>query len=219
MMDRDEHEESAPCFAYLLVDGHVVDPQTRRDVAAFRRAERQLLYAERRALAVSDRATGDAEIMHQLDEVLGDPAGRTIAGYWPIRGEPDIRHWMTQAHERGARIAMPVIVERDAPLAFHSWSPGCAMERGVWNIPVPQHVEPVVPDVVIAPLLGVDAALFRLGNGGGYYDRTLIRLPTSRMVIGVGHGFARIATIFPMPWDVPMDVVLLGDGMVLRSEG
>ncbi len=76
----------------------------------------------------------------------------------------------------------------------------------------------VTPDIVISPLLGVDDALYRLGNGGGYYDRTLARLTGPRLVVGVGHGVARMATIFPMPWDVPMDVVLLGDGTVLHRK-
>jgi 5,10-methenyltetrahydrofolate synthetase len=77
---------------------------------------------------------------------------------------------------------------------------------------------PVVPDVVIVPLLGVDDALFRLGNGGGYYDRTLVRLPGPRRVIGVGYGFSRMTTIYPMPWDVPMDVIVLDDGTIQHRQ-
>ena len=217
-MGQDEDDDSAPCFAHLLVDGHVVDPQTRRDVAAFRKAERQRLYALRKTLSVSDRAAAETSIAQGIDDVLDDPTGRTIAAYWPIRGEPDLRRWMAQAHERGARIALPVVVARDAPVGFHLWSPGCAMERGIWNIPVPRDVMPVVPDVVIVPLLGVDDALFRLGNGGGYYDRTLVRLPGPHRVIGVGYGFSRMTTIYPMPWDVPMDVIVLDDGTIQHRQ-
>ncbi len=90
------------------------------------------------------------------------------------------------------------------------------MTRGVWNIPVPQSSEALTPDVVIAPLLGIDAAGYRLGNGGGYYDRTLAALPRMPQVIGVGHDFCRIDTIFPMPWDVPMQQSILGDGTVIH---
>lgn len=217
-MDEDDRAESVPCFEHLLVNGQPVDPQALADVAVFRKAERQRLYARRRMLATADRAASEAVIARALDAVLGDTGGRAIAAYWPIRGEPDLRGWMTSAHRRGARLALPVVVERDAPVAFHVWSPGCAMQRGVWNIPVPLGTVAVTPDIVISPLLGVDDALYRLGNGGGYYDRTLARLTGPRLVVGVGHGVARMATIFPMPWDVPMDVVLLGDGTVLHRK-
>lgn len=88
-----------------------------------------------------------------------------------------------------------------------------AMARGVWNIPVPAAPDPVTPDLVIVPLLGVDEAGYRLSNGGGYYDRTLAALAPRPRAIGVGHDFAALPTIFPQPWDIAMDLVLLGDGV------
>lgn len=218
-MDDDDRADASPCFAHLLVDGQPVDPQTLADVAVFRRAERARLYAARKALSAADRAASETAIAAALDRVLDDTSGRVVAAYWPIRGEPDLRGWMAEASRRGARVAVPVVVERDAPVVFRRWSPGCPMMRGAWNIPVPRDGEEVTPDIVIAPLLGVDDLLHRLGNGGGYYDRTLARLTGPRLVIGVGHGHARMPTIFPMPWDVPMDVVLLGDGTVRRRQG
>ena len=147
-----------------------------------------------------------------LDAEIGDPAGLRIAAYWPIRGEIDLRGWMASVDRRGGLLALPVVVARGAPVEFHAWRPGDAMRRGDWNIPVPARGEVVVPDVVVVPLLGVDGARFRLGNGGGYYDRTLARLPAGRRIIGVGQGFARMQTIRPMPWDVPMGRVILADG-------
>ena len=68
------------------------------------------------------------------------------------------------------------------------------------------------PDIVVAPLVGVDKALYRLGNGGGYYDRTLAALDPRPRVVGVGFAGCLMPTIFPMSWDVPMDTVLLSDG-------
>ncbi len=203
-----------PCFADTLVNGQPVDPQTRKDVAQFRRAERTRLLALRRALSQAELAHQSERVAKALVALVTPRAGLTIAGYWPIRGELDLRPWMKVAHEAGARVALPVVVERDAPVAFHLWSPGCKMERGVWNIPVPANVVAVAPDVVISPLLGVDHAEFRLGNGGGYYDRTLAIANPVPQVIGVGHDFCRIKTIFPMSWDIPMDHVVLGDGTV-----
>ena len=141
-------------------------------------------------------------------------SGRTIAVYWPIRGEINLRPFMIEAATRGARICLPVVVEKHQPVEFHRWTPDCAMARGFWNIPVPVDADPLVPEVVIVPLLGVDDAGYRLGNGGGYYDRTLARLPGDLLTIGVGQGFARMKTIFPMPWDIPMKRVVLSDGTV-----
>lgn len=205
-------DDSSPCFAHLLVAGQPVDPETRRDVARFRKAERARLMAARRALPADQLKTQSNIVTEALAALIPPRCGQTIALYWPIRGELDLRPWMTAAHEQGAQIALPVVVEKDAPVAFHRWEPGCAMTRGVWNIPVPQSAEPLTPDVVIAPLLGIDAAGYRLGNGGGYYDRTLAALPRLPQVIGVGHDFCRMDTIFPMPWDVPMQQSILGDG-------
>ncbi|SFQ04179.1 5-formyltetrahydrofolate cyclo-ligase [Tranquillimonas alkanivorans] len=209
---------SEPCLGHLLVDGHPVDPQTVRDVARFRRAERaRLLQARTRPVAEARKA---ADVLEDALAGLVAPApGQRIAVYWPIRGEPDLRGWMREAHEAGARVLLPVVVRKDAPLAFRRWTPGCRMERGLWNIPVPAEGESEHPDTVIAPLVGVDEALFRLGNGGGYYDRTLVRLEPRPHVIGVGFAECRLRTIFPMPWDVPMNVVILSDGTRLQARG
>ncbi|MCY0096033.1 5-formyltetrahydrofolate cyclo-ligase [Hoeflea ulvae] len=196
----------------MLVDGHVVDPQTWKDVSTFRKAERVRLYAARQKVSLEDRRQMAARISAQLTDILGEVAGRSIAVYWPILGELNLHPWMVEASERGAQICLPVVVEKNQPVEFHRWSPDSAMVKGIWNIPVPADAEPVVPDVVIVPLLGVDEHGYRLGNGGGYYDRTLARLPDELLTIGVGHSFARMKTIFPMPWDIPMKMVVLGDG-------
>lgn len=204
-----------PCFAHLLVDGHPVDPGTARDVARFRRAERARLLAAR-TLSSDERAAATAALIAGLDRVVTPAAGMVVAVYWPIRGEPDLRSWMNAAHAAGARVCLPVVVEKHAPLAFREWSPGCRMTRGFWNIPVPAEGEACLPDIVVAPLVGVDEACYRLGNGGGYYDRTLARLEPAPRVVGVGFAGCLVPTIFPMPWDVPMDEVVLSDGTHLQ---
>jgi 5,10-methenyltetrahydrofolate synthetase len=212
----DDRPGSPPCFAHELVAGQPIDADTWRDVARFRRAERARLLALRQALPREQRIRQAQTIAGVLDEVVQPGPGMVIAGYWPIRSELDLRPWMTSAHEKGARIALPVVVEKDRPLQFHAWAPRCAMTRGVWNIPVPADGAALLPDVVVSPVLGVDPDGYRLGNGGGYYDRTLADPDPRPQVIGIGQDFARIATIFPMPWDIPMDIVILGDGRTWR---
>ncbi|WP_299656751.1 5-formyltetrahydrofolate cyclo-ligase [uncultured Jannaschia sp.] len=213
-MMEDDSDASPACLAHRLVDGHPVDLNTARDVSRFRRAERARLMEARRRISLIDRAAMNDMLVRALDELMTPRPGLRIAAYWPIRGEPDLRGWMARAHTAGATILLPVVVEKDAPLAFRAWSPGCAMERGIWHIPVPRDGSEMRPDVVISPLVGVDEGCFRLGNGGGYYDRTLARLEPLPQIIGIGWPDCAIPTIFPMPWDVPMDHVLLADGSI-----
>ena len=88
-------------------------------------------------------------------------------------------------------------------------------ERGVWNIPVPRaNAKIVLPDVVIAPLVGFDPSCYRLGYGGGFFDRTLAVLHTAPRVFGVGYSQAALATIYPQPHDIPMDVVVTEDQVI-----
>jgi 5,10-methenyltetrahydrofolate synthetase len=110
--------------------------------------------------------------------------------------------------DHGGRIALPVVIEKGKPLEFRLWSPGEPLERGVWNILVPLRRNVVSPDVVIAPVVGYDAENYRLGYGGGFFDRTLAAAPKKPFVIGVGYGASRIRTIYPQPHDIKMDVIV-----------
>lgn len=202
---------SSPCFAHLLVDGHPVDVGTARDVARYRRAERARLLAAR-TMSSRERESGTAALIPGLDRIIAPKAGMTIAVYWPIRGEPDLRPWMAKSHAAGAGILLPVVVAKAMPLEFRDWSPDCLMTRGIWNIPVPADGEARVPDIVIAPLVGIDRDLYRLGKGGGYHDRILARLQQRPRIIGMGFAGCELPTIYPMPWDVPMDEALLSNG-------
>lgn len=182
------------------------------DVAQWRRAERARLIEARLALAADTRAAFSAKIGAGLDEAIGPLGGRVVSLYWPFRGEPDLRGWMADLNLRGGTTALPVVVEKAAPLVFRRYAPGDRLEKGVWNIPVPADGEAVVPDVVIAPVVGIDRDNFRLGYGGGFFDRTLAALPGKPLVIGVGYAMQRIETIHPQRHDIAMDaVVIAGD--------
>ena len=125
---------------------------------------------------------------------------------------------MRCAHESGARIALPVVVAKAQPLIFREWSPGCRMERGVWNIPIPAEDNRIQPNVVISPLVGYDPSCFRLGYGGGFFDRTLATMTKRPQVIGVGLPTAALPTIFPQPFDIPMDLIVTGADRVLTRK-
>lgn len=182
------------------------------EVLRWRQALRQRLLAERAAVPADERRRRAAAMAARIDRALGERIGtlqgRIVAVYWPIRHEPNLRDWMQELETHGATCALPVVVERAAPLVFRSWRPGEALERGVWGIPVPAGGRVVAPDVVIAPVVGFDDARYRLGNGGGYYDRTLAALAQRPLVIGIGPAPARVPTIHPLPHDVPVDLVV-----------
>ncbi len=178
------------------------------DVARWRKAERERLIAARLAISADVRAAMSAQIAERLDEIVGAVSGRIVSLYWPFRGEPDLRPWMASLVARGSTPALPVVVEKARPLVFRAYRPGDRLEKGVWNIPVPAEGDPVIPDVVIAPLVGVDVQNYRLGYGGGFFDRTLASLPIKPLVIGVGYDMQRIPSIHPQPHDIPMDRIV-----------
>jgi 5-formyltetrahydrofolate cyclo-ligase len=133
---------------------------------------------------------------------------RVLGFCWPIRGELDVRDIVNQHLARGGLAALPVVVHAAAPLEFWRWSPGIAMQTGVWSIPIPRHRELLPPDVVIAPLVGFDRAGFRLGYGGGYFDRTLAAAAPRPFAIGFGYGDSALETIYPQPHDIPMNLIV-----------
>jgi 5-formyltetrahydrofolate cyclo-ligase len=217
---------SPPCMAGDVApdyfDPLATDPQQAVDVSRWRRAERARLDAERRALPVAERAGIDAALVRALDALLARRlphlTGRVVAGYWPIRGEPDLRPWLMALRARGAVIALPVIERRNAPLGFRRWAVGATLVRGHWNIPEPPpEAAPVDPDVALAPCLGWDAQGYRLGHGGGYFDRTLALRPRP-YAVGVGLQAARLPTIFPQPHDIRLDAILTEAGLQFESD-
>lgn len=182
------------------------------DLTAWRKAERARLIEARLALPADTRAAHAAVIASRLDARLGALDGRVVALYWPFRGEPDLRGWAASVVARGGRPALPVVVRKAAPLIFRAWTPGDRLEKGVWNIPVPVADAQVLPDIVISPVVGFDGGNYRLGYGGGFYDRTLAALPRRPVVLGVGYTMQRMATIHPQSYDVPMDSVVTEAG-------
>ena len=109
------------------------------------------------------------------------------------------------------------MAKKGRPLEFWSWQPEMKLIRGIWNIPIPSERNPVNPTNLLVPLVGFDAAAYRLGHGGGYYDRTLANLNPRPFTIGVGYEFGRLETIYPQPHDIPMDSIVTETGVSLRS--
>jgi 5-formyltetrahydrofolate cyclo-ligase len=183
------------------------------DIAQWRKEKRAELIATRMAIPVQERTRVASEVAAQLDLLIpATTAGvaTLVSVYWPFRGELDLRDWMRSGVQRGLRIALPVVVEKGQPLVFREWVPGARLTRGVWNIPVPAEGPEVLPNVLLSPFVGFDPQNYRLGYGGGFFDRTLAAMKTPRRVIGVGHPSGALPTIHPQVHDIPMDVIVTG---------
>ena len=212
---------SSPCMACEIApdyfDPLAVDQEQARDVARWRKAERARLLADRQALSVSQRRAAADMIAARVDTLLAErfPSvdGLTLSAWWPIKAELNLRPWLESLLARGAHVTLPVVTAPSAPLAFRLWTPDCRMVQGFWKIPVPADGPEVVPDLTLAPVVGWDPAGFRLGYGGGYFDRTLAVLSPRPMTIGIGLQSARLATIFPQPHDIALDVILTEAGV------
>jgi 5-formyltetrahydrofolate cyclo-ligase len=164
---------------------------------------------ERRALGETAKASLAANVDLRHWPVLGI--------YWPFRGEIDVRDIATRHLEAGGCVALPVVAVKSAPLEFRRWEPGMKMIRGVWNIPVPATQDLVQPDALLVPLVGFERTGYRLGYGGGYYDRTLAASSPRPFCIGLGYERCRLATIHPQPHDIPMDVIVTDESVYRKT--
>jgi 5-formyltetrahydrofolate cyclo-ligase len=184
-------------------------------VNSWRREQRAALLGTRHAIPQEERRIAAEIVAGKLNDIVSRRRIATIGLYWPIRQEINLLPWANELARRGVVLCLPVVVTPKAPLEYWRWTEGDVMARGIWNIPIPARRDVVLPDLMLAPMVGYDRAKYRLGYGGGYFDRTLAALRQRPMVVGVGYGFSALETIFPQPHDIPMDEVLteLSDGL------
>jgi len=178
------------------------------ELKAWRRSERQRLLALRTAAPPAERRLWGDEIEAKLRALLLERPVRTLGVYWPFQAEFDPRALIDWVIAQGFAVALPAVVDKKGPLEYRAWRPGEALSDGVWNIPIPQVRHVVVPQAVLAPLVGFDRQCYRLGYGGGYFDRTLAALSPRPLAIGVGFEMSQVETIFPQSFDIPMDVIV-----------
>lgn len=188
------------------------------EIKAWRKAKRAELIAARESWTSEQRAAWSERIAATLEEGIPIPAGAVVGFCWPHKSEFDARFVVRRWRERGATAALPAVVEKTGPLQFRHWWPGAPMKPGVYDIPVPEGTEILAPDIAIVPMNGFDAQGYRLGYGGGYFDRTLAALERRVLAVGVAYEALRLTTIHPQAHDIPMDFVVTESG-IYRAGG
>lgn len=182
-------------------------------IRAWRKQQRVELIARRLALPDAQRRERGMAISACIESGFALLAGMTIGFCWPFKGEFDARFVIRKFRARGAHAALPAVIAKAGPLQFRQWWPGASMTRGVYDIPVPDDTELVAPDAAIVPMNGFDEQGYRLGYGGGYFDRTLAACMPRPLAIGVSFELARLPTIHPQPHDIAMDFIVTEAGI------
>lgn len=189
---------------------------------ADRRGLRARLIAAREALPPDRHGLMSAALERHLDALVTRLAPRVLGFCWPYRAEfdcrPIVRRWLA-GDATTRRAALAVVTGDGEPLVFRRWSPRSAMVPGRYGIPVPRTGAALRPDLLLMPLVGFDAAGFRLGYGGGYFDRTLGAASPRPVAVGVGFELARLESIAPSAHDVPLDYVVTEAGVKKRYRG
>jgi len=190
---------------------------TAEELKSWRRAERARLIAAREGLGGPTLARFRGRIDAHLEGSFPGLGAARLAFCWPVRGEYDARPLVGRLRDRGAVTALPVVVAARQPLIFREWHPGVGLASGPLGIPFPVDSEPIIPSVVLVPMNGWDEAGYRLGYGAGFFDRTLASMATRPVAIGVSYELARMRSIHPQSWDIPMDWVVTERGVYRRD--
>ncbi|HET7199136.1 MAG TPA: 5-formyltetrahydrofolate cyclo-ligase [Burkholderiales bacterium] len=187
------------------------------ELKRWRKGERERLIAARMAVPAATLESWRERMDRTLERSFPGLAHCRLAFCWPIKGEYDARHLARTLRGRGSLTALPVVVAPRTPLVFREWHPGVRLVNGPLDIPYPADSPEIVPDVVLLPMNGWDRMGYRLGYGAGFFDRTLAAAEKKPVVIGVTYELARMDTIHPQRWDIPVDFVVTERGLYRRD--
>jgi 5,10-methenyltetrahydrofolate synthetase len=179
---------------------------------AWRRALRASTVAAREAVDAATRDAWAARLDAHLDALLARLAPRCVGACWPWKAEYDQRPLCARLRAEGIATALPVVVAPRTPLAFRAWDESSRLVPDRYGIPYPEQGDDVHPDVLLVPMNAFDAAGFRLGYGGGFFDRTLAARKPRPLAVGVAFELARVPTLYPRPHDLAMDWVVTERG-------
>ena len=206
---------------------------------------RKALIEER--LNLPDRLQRADALQRVMRIWLFDKPDTVVGAYWPIKGEfdplPALYRWQEDAilnedsqsktglnpesrsqlatesiaGRSPRKIGLPVVNKLHKTLTFHAWYPGCPMEEDAYGIPKPKNTELIVPTLLFVPCVGYGPGGFRLGYGGGFYDRTLATLQPRPVTVGLGYTHGWLPDMEPEPHDIPLDAILNDNGVVFPT--
>jgi 5-formyltetrahydrofolate cyclo-ligase len=189
------------------MDPRLIKRALRKKAIADRASLIRAIDAHAAALAVRDRFL----------ETFAPAIGTVVSAFWPVGEELDVKPLIDALHARGCVCALPVVTVKHMPLTFRVWHPGAAFIVSNFGIPEPgPDCPPATPDISIVPLLAFDDAGYRLGYGGGYYDRTIEQLRLLRrdppyVTVGVAFEGQRADDLPHEPFDQPLDWIVTED--------
>jgi 5-formyltetrahydrofolate cyclo-ligase len=185
--------------------------RSKRYVDPVRAQWRRDLRAAREAL--TDRPEREARLLARVEQWLNTLEVSRLAFFWATRGEPDLSSLIQRWLQAGPRRIAGLPVMEGEFLRFAPWSPGVPLISGPFDIQIPQTEQRIDPQLLLIPCVGIDRMRYRLGYGGGYYDRTLPRMSPRPITAGVGFDSARLETIDPKPHDLQLDVAITDDAL------
>lgn len=184
----------------------------------WRKKKRSELLTRRQAITKNDRIQWSMGITASLEHGFPILCRSTVGFYWPYRGEYDPRPAMSTVHKSGGALALPKIDSKSKQLYFHKWWKEAPMITGAHHIPVTDGTELVKVNAIIVPMLGFDLQGYRLGYGGGYYDRTIDKIYPSPLIIGVAFEILKLDSIYPRAHDIAMDFIVTEAGIYQVSK-
>lgn len=195
----------------------MTDSAADNELRTFRNALRSRLIAAREALPAGLHTQLSRKIERHLGALVDALNPAVLAFCWPFRGEFDARALVSGRLPGGLRACLPVVMDSDSPLEFREWTPQSEMIEDRYGIHIPARGAALRPDVILMPLNGFDEAGYRLGYGGGYYDRTLAAMADAGqrpVSLGVAFAIQEIETVPHESWDRRLDLVLTERGVL-----
>lgn len=189
-------------------------PPSSPEARPSRKQLRENSLARRNGQDDSTIAAWSAALLERLSAQWPRPPGKVIGFCWPIGKEPDVRPLLaTWAQASPIIAALPVVIGPGSALAFRPWSAGGAMVTDRYGIPTPAEGDFIQPEVLLIPLNAFDRAGFRIGYGGGFFDRTLAGMKPRPLAIGIGFEIGRIDDVRPEPHDQRLDWIVTEAGV------
>jgi 5-formyltetrahydrofolate cyclo-ligase len=178
------------------------------DLHLWKKEQRQTASKHRKTLVCESAALKAAEFFLTYLKPTPD---QHVAIFYPLGSEIDTKFLGEKLHALGISVLLPVVTAKETPLTFRKWTSGDPLIRGSFNVLEPaDDKKEEIPDILIVPLLAFDGHGFRLGYGGGFYDRTLEKLRADKSCVAVGYAYAgqEIEKVAVGPHDQPLNWIV-----------